>query len=329
MVRMPISCAVVGYGMGKSHCGYIQRTRGLKLFAVCDIDESRRKAAEEDHPGIQTFTNVDDLLKEDFDLVTLAIPHNVHAPVALKCIRAGKHTIVEKPMCITIDEATSMIEAAKRSRVMLSVFHNRRWDGDFKALKEVIDRGLIGKIYQIEAFIGGYGHPPDWWRSDKKIGGGALYDWGAHFIDQILNLVPEKMTGVAGFSQKLVWKDVSIEDDARAIIKFESGAIADFQVSSIAMAGKPRWRILGTRGAILDGDKSFRVSGFVKGYRAEVSVPWRENNWHEYYSNIYNHLKFDRDLVVKPEEGRRVISVMETAEKSWKNGSTMEKVPYE
>ena len=123
--------------------------------------------------------------------------------------------------------------------------------------------------------------------------------------------------------------NVSIEDDARAIIRFESGAIADFQVSSIAMAGKPRWRILGTKGAILDGDKAFNVSTLFKGYRAQISVPFKKDNWQEYYRNIHDHLVRGRKLVVKPEEGRRVIAVMETAEKSWKNGSTMEKVPYE
>ena len=102
MSPMTISCAVVGYGMGKAHCGYIQRTRGLKLFGVCDLDESRTEAAAEDFPGIQTFADVDDLLDEEIDVVTLALPHNVHAPVALKCIGAGKHTIVEKPMCIQL-----------------------------------------------------------------------------------------------------------------------------------------------------------------------------------------------------------------------------------
>jgi predicted dehydrogenase len=304
-------------------------TKGLELYAVCDIDEKKTSEASSDHPGIQTFTDLDDLLEEDFDMVTVAVPHNLHAPVALKCIAAGKHTILEKPMCITVAEATSMIEAAKKSRVMLSVFHNRRWDGDFKALKEVIDRGFIGKVYQIEAYLGGYGHPGTWWRAYKDISGGALYDWGAHFIDWLLNLVPEKMTGVMGVSQKLVWKDVTNEDDVRAIIRFESGATADFQQSYIAMAGKPRLRILGTKGAILDGDKHFDVTTLFRGYRAQLKVPFKEDTWHDYYKNVNDHLSSNRELVVKPEEGRRVIAVMETAEKSWNNGSTMEKVPYE
>jgi scyllo-inositol 2-dehydrogenase (NADP+) len=330
---MSVSCAVVGYGpafnMGKAHAGWIQKTKGMDLFAVCDVDPKRTRAAEEDFPGIRTFNNLDDLLKEDFDLATIVTPHNVHAPLALKCLQAGRHVIVEKPMCITTEEATRMIEASRRSKVMLSVFHNRRWDGDFMALKEIIDKGLIGDVYQIEAYAGGYGHPGKWWRSNKEVSGGAMYDWGAHFLDWILNLVPDKMEGIVGFSQKLVWKDVTNEDDVRAIIRFKSGAVADFQQSSIAMVGKPRWRILGSKGGIVDGDKVFRVSTFLKGLRAEVQVKYRDSNWDGYYQNISDHLNRGRDLVVKPEEARRVIAVMETAEKSWRNGSTMERVPYE
>ncbi len=326
---MAISCAVVGYGMGRAHCRWIENTEGLELFALCDIDERKLKAAQKDFPGVQTFTSIDDLLEQDFDMVTIATPHNTHAPLALKCIWAGKHTIVEKPMSVTVEEAASMIEAAKKSQVMLTVFHNRRWDGDFKALKQIIEKGLIGKVYQIEAYLGGYGHPPDWWRADKKVSGGALYDWGPHFIDWLLNLVPEKMAGVVGFSQKLVWMDVTNEDDARLIIRFESGAIADFQVSSIAMVGKPRWRILGTKGAILDGDGHFKVSTLVNGFRAEIKVPFGKDTWQDFYKNVSEHLNSGRELVVKAEEARRVVAVMETAERSWKNGSTMEKVPYE
>jgi predicted dehydrogenase len=224
---MSISCAVIGYGpafnMGKAHCGWIQETKGLELFGVMDIDKSRTRAAEEDFPGIRTFNRLEPLLDEEIDLATVVTPHNVHAPISIKCLEAGKHVIVEKPMCVTVDEATGMIDAARKSRVMLSVFHNRRWDGDFVALRDIVNKGLIGKVYQIEAFAGGYGHPGKWWRSNKKVSGGAMYDWGAHFLDWILNLVPDKMDSIAGFSQNLVWKDVTNEDDVKAVIRFKSG----------------------------------------------------------------------------------------------------------
>jgi len=329
---MAIRCAVVGYGpsfnMGKAHCNYILNTPGLELFAVCDVDERRTRAAEKDFPGIETFTDLDELLEEDFDLVTIVTPHNTHAPLAIRSLEAGKHVITEKPMCITVDEATRMIEAAERNGRMLTVFHNRRWDGDFLALKDILRKGLIGRVFQVEAFAGGYGHPGKWWRSDKRISGGAMYDWGAHFIDWILNLIPEKIEGIVGFSQKLVWKDVTNEDDVRAIIRFESGTVADFQLSSIARVGKPRWRILGTKGGVLDIGEQFQVSTFLRGLPAEVKVKYQKTEWGQFYRNVADHLLRGKELAVKPEEARRVIAVMETAEKSWKSGR-VEKVPFE
>lgn len=135
------------------------------------------------------------------------------------------------------------------------------------------------------------------------------------------------MARIPGFSQKLVWMDVTNEDDARAIIRFESGAIADFQVSSIAMVGKPRWRILGTRGAIVEGDKRLNVSTLVDGFRVEIKVPFLKDTWWDFYRNVSDHLNRGGQLTVKAEEGRRVVAVMETAERSMKKGSTIRRPP--
>lgn len=110
---------------------------------------------------------------------------------------------------------------------MLSVFHNRRWDGDYIIIKDIIEKGLIGEIFHIECFIGSFSHPRYWWRSDKKISGGIMHDWGAHFIDWILNLIPSKITGIYGDFQKRVWFSVSNEDHGQAIIRFENGTTAD------------------------------------------------------------------------------------------------------
>ena len=107
---------------------------------------------------------------------------------------------------------------------MLSVFHNRRYDGDFLAIKEVIDKGLIGDVFRIEVYGGRYGHPGTWWRSDKNISGGAFYDWGAHLVDWVLNLIPEKVDSIMGFTQKIQWWDVTNEDEVESIIKFKNGA---------------------------------------------------------------------------------------------------------
>jgi predicted dehydrogenase len=317
--------AVIGYGgafnMGKAHANWMNNA-GIQTVAACDIDPKRMEAARADFPGIRTYTDLKSLLQDkEVDLCVVILPHNLHAEAAIACANAGKHVIVEKPMCITVAEADAMIEAAKKNGVMLSVFHNRRHDGDFMAIREVIQKGLIGEVFHIEAGGGGYGHPGTWWRADKKISGGAMYDWGAHFLDWILNLVPSPVAGVNGFFQKRVWMDATNEDHTQAVIRFENGCVADLQISSLSAVGRPRWRILGTKGGILDeGNGSLTVNVAHEGYVATIQVPYKQSNWQAYYDGIAAHLLKKEPLDVKPEEARRIIAILEAAEKSSKSG---------
>jgi len=323
---MGTRCAVVGYGasfdMGKNHANWVTQTPDLELVAVCDHDPERARAAAADWPEKEIYEDVDEMLrKSDIDLVSVVTEHNAHAPVAIKCLNAGKHVIVEKPMCITVEEASSMMEAARENGVMLTVFHQRRLDGDYQAIKEVVNKGLIGKIFHVEMFGGGYGKPPKWWRSDKEISGGAFYDWGAHYLDWLLGLVDSRVTQVSGYFHNLVWDDVSNEDQVRAVIEFENQVVADVQFSSIARASKPRWYILGTEGAIVDrGGKSFKLYSNLDGIPIESEIPYKQSNWAGYYQNISQHLHEGQPLMVKPEEAARVIDIMQTAERSAKSG---------
>jgi len=310
--------------MGRAHAGYISQTKGLELVAVCDIDPARRKLAREEHPGVKTYASVGELLsKGDFDLAAVVTPHNTHAPIALRLLKAKKHVVLDKPMCLTVKEADAMIAAAKKSRVMLSVFHNRRWDGDFMTLMDLIGRGLIGEVFHVEAWGGGYGHPGTTWRADKQICGGALYDWGAHYVDWILHLIPKRMVSITGFFHKRVWMDVTNEDHVEAIVRFEGGEVANLQQSQIARAGKPRWHILGTKGAIVDQGGSFRVYTEAGGLPAQLDVPYQKSRWEAYYETVADHLLRGKPLAVTPESARRVIEVIEFAERSAKAGRTI------
>ena len=110
--------AVIGYGaafnMGNHHARSMQETEGIECVAICDLDSSRTEAAKSDHPHVRTYNDVEKLLKDDeIDLVTVVLPHNLHAPIAIQALNAGKHAITEKPMCITLAEATEMIETAR------------------------------------------------------------------------------------------------------------------------------------------------------------------------------------------------------------------------
>lgn len=324
-----IRCGVIGYGgafnMGRAHANYITETDGLELTAICDLDASRTAVAKEDFPQVSTHNTVEALLADDsVDLAVIVLPHNVHAKIAIQCAQAGKHVVVEKPMCITVDEATAMIEASRVAGKMLSVFHNRRQDVDYRALREIIvEKKLLGDVFKIEMFMGGFSSQnPQWWRSSKEVSGGYFYDWGAHFLDWMLGLLPgQKIESVTGYFQKRVWHEVTNEDHVEANILFDSGCAANIQMSSIAYAAKPQWWVLGTEGAVVMKNGVFEVTGDFqsKGYPATLKVPFKNvSEWQTYYRNISEHLLSGAELMVKPEQARRVIAVLSGAEESSK-----------
>ena len=320
-----VRCGLLGYGpafnMGRGHAGWINATQGMLTVAMCDIDPARVEVARQELPDLEDYyAGLDEMLAmRDLDLVVVILPHNLHAPMTMKCLQAGKHVVLEKPFCITIDEANAMISLAHEKGQMLSLFHNRRWDGDYLTIKDVIARGLIGEIFHIECGGGSYGHPGFWWRSDKAISGGVMYDWGAHFLDWVLNLVPARITQVMGDFQKRVWHMVTSEDHGEAWIRFANGVTADYLISSISASSRPKWRILGTKGAIEAnwGDELTVVSyasGIRQDSKVKVTLPGYGST--QYYRNVADHLLLGEELIVKPEQARRVIGVIDAAQRS-------------
>ncbi|MDP6019376.1 MAG: Gfo/Idh/MocA family oxidoreductase, partial [Candidatus Latescibacteria bacterium] len=264
--RKQFRCGVVGYGgafnMGRAHLSSMQKNPGMVAAGVCELDDSRRRVAEEDFPGISTYGSVGTMLRHaDLDLVSIITPHNTHAKLAIQCLEARVGVVVEKPMAITSKEVKSMMAMARRRKVMLSTFHNRRWDGDFMLLRDLIHKEkLIGKVFRVEAGSGGYGKARDWWRADKKISGGAIYDWGAHFTDWTLDLVREKVDWVSGYQVKNSdWRGYTNEDHTEYTLRFEGGCLATITVSTLSLSGRPKWRILGHRGSIEPVDGKFLV----------------------------------------------------------------------
>lgn len=336
VIEHAIGCAIVGYGgafsMGKLHADAIVACKGLDVVAICDVDESRLDFAEDDFPGIKTYTDPDEMLQDDqVELCVLVTPHNTHAPLAIKCSKAGRHVVCEKPFSLTVKEATDMINAAKKAGTVCSVFHNRRRDADYLTIKGLIDSGAIGDVFQVEANAGNYSYPGDWWRSNKAVSGGAFYDWGAHFVDWILNLVPRRIESVFGFfPPKRVWHHVTNEDHCWVTIRFEGGVMATFEQSNIAAISKNKWRILGTRGGITMGDNDTVKLVQVQddGRKTESDVPFVEGDWHGYYRSLADHLILGEPLEVTPESARRVIGVLSLAEQSSAKGKPVP-MPYE
>ena len=320
--------AVCGYGgafnMGCSHARSLEATGRARLVAVCDPDVSRRKAAEQDFPGIETYSGLTKLLaKSDAELVFIVTPHNLHAPQALEALKAKRHVVLEKPMCITTAEARAMMKLAKANRRMLTVFHNRRWDGDYLTLKKVVKSGAIGDVFSASCEMTSFGMKTDWWRAKKKITGGTMYDWGAHITDWVLGLIPSKIESVTGVSHKLVWKQVDIEDEVQALIRFKNGAVGEILLSHIRdVRPRRRWQVMGTKGSIVSywGARELEVTTRRGGRVTTEYVSNARTDYGPFYRNVVEHALDGKKLLVTPESAGRAIAVIEAQMTSARTG---------
>lgn len=317
-----IGVCVVGYGMGKFHCEAIKQVDGLKLVAVCDIDPGRLRAAVEEQ-GVKGYERLDEALGDkEIELVVLVTPHDTHAPLSVQVMNSGRHCIVEKVMCLSVKEADKMIEARDRNGVLLSVFQNRRWDSDYLTVKRICESGLIGEPFEFQSCVGGYGKPGGW-RSLRKHGGGMLYDWGAHLVDQALQLVKANAEWVFANLHYRHW-DVEVETHSQVWLRFDNGVLFNIELSNLSRIQRARWRVLGTKGTLVkesfDPNERAKVSTVVDGMSVEMQIESVRGDWVDYYRNIADVLLRGGELIVKPEETREVVRVIEAAHKSAKLG---------
>src|SRR5947207_2926665 len=187
----PIRAGILGYGFaGRGfHAYLIAQEPRIRLNAVASRDAGRRAAAASEY-GVATFDTLDGMLASGLvDLVIIATPHDAHAAQALAVMEDGKHCLVDKVMCLTTAEADAMIAARDRAGVMLSVFHNRRWDGDYLTIRRALAEDLIGRPRIFEIGIWRYGAPRRW-RSRRAGVGTSMADWGARFVARLMQLAP-------------------------------------------------------------------------------------------------------------------------------------------
>ena len=198
---------------------------------------------------------------DDVDLVVVSTPPSSHAEWVLRALEAGKHVVVEKPFCLTVEEADRQVAAAAERGLLLAVYQNRRWDRDYQALKRVVRSGAIGEVFHFESFVGGYGHPCNYWHSDEAISGGAVYDWGSHYLDWVLDLLGTDVEWVSSTTHKRMWHDVTNADHSRVLLHYADGVEAEFTHSDLAAAMKPKFYVLGTQGAVVGDWRQESVVG--------------------------------------------------------------------
>lgn len=337
----PVGVAMIGYGaIGQEHGTAMRETPGLDFLLVCDRSPARLEAARQMFAELRATTAIDEVAADPaIGAAIVCTPPNTHAAVAMRLLQAGKHVVVEKPFCLTTTEADHLIALASERRLTLTVYQNRRWDPDFLAIQRVIREGTIGEVFHLETFIGGFAHPCNFWHSHEPVSGGVFYDWGSHYLDWVLTLLPGEVSNVRASAHKRVWHDVTNADQATLTVRFADGQEANFIHSDIAALLKPKWYILGTEGAIVGHWRHERVTtrawsgDLIEEHLApseslpRITVAVRTHGGliheqqlalppaplHPFHRNLAGHLLAGEPLAVTPVSARRNIAVMEAA----------------
>ena len=245
--------AVVGYGgMGSWHVNHALKSDVLELCGIFDIDSKKSALAEE--RGIKAYSSLDELIcDKEIELVTVAIPNDVHLDTVCRLLKGGKNVICEKPVALSTEEFNEMVKTAKESGKLFTVHQNRRWDVDYLAIQGICDSGEIGKPLRIESRIHGSRGIPSDWRGIKKFGGGMILDWGVHLIDQLMLVFKDDKIATINCEETHITNS-EVDDGFYLTITFESGAVAFVEVGTYNFLPLPRFYMKSEHGTALIQD---------------------------------------------------------------------------
>jgi len=248
---------IIGFGrIGNEHAAWLAGASNARAVAVADATLARREKAAA--AGLKAYERVHQLLNDSaVDAILVATPTSMHHEHALAAIQSGRHVMIEKPMALDAKSAQALADAASDRHVVISVFHNRRWDIDYLTVRQAIASGRFGKVINVESRLGQWSscvgpaareYRPNW-RNEAAFGGGGLFDWGSHFVDQLWQLMlPAKPLRVFAQLRGNVWSR-DCDDFARVCIDFDNGAVGMIEINTTTTRPLPRWHIDGTAGS--------------------------------------------------------------------------------
>jgi scyllo-inositol 2-dehydrogenase (NADP+) len=330
-VRVPLNFGIAGFGaMGRWHAAAVKQLPGLKLHSVFDITPACRKDAEREI-GCPTYGDLKAFLQDDaLDAVVIATPSHAHVEPTLAALQAGKAVLCEKPITRTEREAQRLFDAAEKHQRPLMTFQNRRYDGHYRLIQKITAGGDLGEILDVRI--------SDWvfsdlmrtfgvksfrpgWRSEAAYGGGVLLDFGPHYCDQVLQLVPQPLETVYAVLKSRRWSQ-DAEDQFLVVLNFAGGVTATIEVMHAAFVRQPLvWRINGTNGGLRVADgvgELVRASGNGRVRTAQRKQPVED--WHALYRNLRDVLKGKAKLAVQPRETLRLMRTLDAVRKSATNG---------
>ena len=340
--------AIIGFGgMGGWHVKKLADSDVAEVAGIWDIDPAaREKAISRD---IHVYRSLEDVLAdESVEIVTVATPNDVHEEIAIAAMNAGKSVISEKPVTITLESLERMIAASEKNGVRFSVHQNRRWDEDFLAMKELCQSGELGEVINVESRVHGSRGIPGDWRGMKKCGGGMLYDWGIHLIDQIhmiFGFNPKRVSCICDYIT-----NSDCDDGFRLDIYFDGGVRATVEVGTYNFINMPRWYLRAKGG-----------SACMQGWKTPIDVvkcdKWQEkavtpvetaagltktmaprdefttdsyqitppkSDVHDYYRNFVRAVRGEEEQLITHDQMRTDLKVILAAFESAKTGKIVE-----
>jgi scyllo-inositol 2-dehydrogenase (NADP+) len=343
-----IEVGLVGFGLaGRAfHAPVIRAVPGLHLAAI--LQRSGTEAAEK-YPDVRIVRSMDELLAmPEIRLVVIATPNETHFPFAMQCLEAGRDVVVDKPFTTTLEEAISLVQFAKSGNRLLTVYQNRRFDGDFQAIRQLVAAGTLGRIVRFETTYDRFRPQlkPGAWRETTRPGSGILFDIAPHLIDHGLVLfgLPEAVT-----ADVRIERENALADDTFDItLHYPKGMRAVLRSSILAAAPRPRFVLFGTQGSFVkqafDPQEMNLRRGDIPegkpwGYEPEenwgvLTVPAGESfehrripsaacDYRDYYANVRDALLGKAALAVTPEYALDVMRLLELARSSSERRCTL------
>ncbi len=345
--RDNLRVALIGYGLAGSvfHAPTIACTPGLKLTSIVTTNAERARQAIRDYSDVKIIASTEALFaaREEHDLVVVAAPNKFHCSLATEALTAGMAVVVDKPPARNSVELTDLIACAKKHDRLLTVYHNRRWDGDFLTVRRLVQQGLLGELNRFESRFERFrpAPKPDAWRelADPDQAGGLLFDLGSHLIDQACLLFgrPESVYAEV----RLVRPGAKVDDDVFVALHFKGGMRAHLWATCIARIAGPRFKLNGLKGSFekygldpqedalrtggrpldagwgTDSEDSWgRLSATVNGINFDGKVETEPGCYQAFYANVRDAVHGKAELAVKPEEALLSTRIIEAAFKS-------------
>jgi predicted dehydrogenase len=337
-----IDVGLVGFGFAGQvfHAPVIHATEGVRLAAIVSSKVER----DDRYPEVTFVQNVEQMLAiEHIRLIVIATPNSSHFEIARQCMVAGRDVVVDKPFTTTLKDARLLVQLAAELGRFITVYQNRRWDGDFKTVQNLIAQGVLGRVASFESNFDRFrpALKANAWRERAELGAGVLFDLGPHLIDQALVLfgIPDAIT-----ADVRIEREVARVDDAFDVVFHYKNMRAVLGASMLAASPRPTYHILGTGGSFIKhglapqeealkqgrsprepnwGTEGPEMWGKIISPERSEPVPTLAGDYRGFYENVRDALRGRAELAVTPQQALNVMQAITLAFESSKRRCTL------